>query len=853
MGKAQKKFGKGRLDKYYHLAKEKGYRARSSFKIIQINQKFGHFLEKSKVVIDLCAAPGSWCQVAANCCPINSLIIGVDLAPIKPLPNVITFQSDITTEHCRQQLRGHMKTWKADTVMHDGAPNVGMAWTQDAFTQSELVLQSLKLAVEFLVQGGTFVTKVFRSKDYNNLMWVFNQFFDNVQATKPPSSRDVSAEIFVVCKGFKAPKKVDSRLLDSRHVFEELQESGPNYNARVFNPEKKTRKRGGYEEGDYLQHHTMSALEFIQDADPIKCLGSTNAIIFDAKAQPELKPVKKLPETDGELLELFKDLKVLGKKDFRVILKWRKHARVALGLDETPEHSHRKKQGGEDDDEVEVEPLTAEEKEEQISKELEQLQQKEQAKKKREKRKANEAKQREIYRMQMNMQTPFDIGIEAGQQSGSLFSLKQAEKSGKLNSLAKGKKSMVFSKVDDDEINNGEGGAKGGGDNEQEYDSEDALETLGDELDSMYQQYKERQAERDARYEAKRARELEGDDEFVGFSDREQQSDSDDENVMMDEDELSDSDDEYDEELDELVKSLHSQKKREMSRKATQFFDDPIFAQMEASSESSGDSLSRTASISSDSSEQDVEPTKAVTPAQKQKQKQVDEESEEESEQDQSDDEFEIVPADRDAESDSDNDWDASSEKKNKKPIVELATEQAMTMAHQLALGHKTKHDLIDEGYNRYSFRDKEGLPEWFLDDEGKHSKINRPITKEAAAAIKEKMKALNARPVKKVAEAQARKKQRALRRLEKLRKKSELINDDSERTEAEKSSEIAKLMKKMNKKEKTKPKVTVVVAKGANRRLQGRPRGVKGKYKMVDGTMKKEQRALRRIQKKRK
>lgn len=72
-----------------------------------------------------------------------------------------------------------------------------------------------------------------------------------------------------------------------------------------------------------------------------------------------------------------------------------------------------------------------------------------------------------------------------------------------------------------------------------------------------------------------------------------------------------------------------------------------------------------------------------------------------------------------------------------------------MTLAHQLALGQRSKHDLVDEGFNRYAFRDTENLPEWFLEEEKQHSKVNRPITKEAVMALKEKMKALNARPIK--------------------------------------------------------------------------------------------------------
>lgn len=833
--KTQKKNSKGRLDKYYFLAKEKGYRARSSFKIIQINEKYGHFLEKSKVVIDLCAAPGSWCQVASNLCPVNSLIIGVDIVPMKSMPNVITFQSDITTEDCRSKLRGYMKTWKADTVLHDGAPNVGLSWAQDAFTQSHLTLQALKLAVENLVVGGTFVTKIFRSKDYNKLIWVFQQLFEKVEATKPPASRNVSAEIFVVCKGFKAPKKLDSRLLDPKEVFEELPDGPQNMEAKIYNPEKKVRKRGGYEEGDYLLYHVGPIMEFVKTEEPIEMLGNLNKFTVD-KDDHEWKILKKLKQTTTEFLTCIEDLKVLGRKEFKMILRWRKAARDILGID-----------AEEDKSDIETTPLNEEE---QIEKELQDLQEKQRLAKKREKRRKNEVKQKEIVRMQLNMINPVDIGIEAAELGReSTFNLKSAEKTGILDQLAKGKRRMIFDESEiaaDNDIHIDEDAPL------QDRDSLAETDELEAQLDAMYSNFKERKAERDANFRAKQAREGNEAGAWDGFGEKNSdQEDSADENLKdhisdNDDTDLSDSDD--DEAINQLIAKLKSREnKSKLSSKARALFNDSLFEGVEAdlpgeltNSQSVGDVTKLFKKRKIDHSQR----------GNSQKDEPVDS-SDSNSD---SDSDFEIVSNEINEDVDSDYDSEEEKSQSNKEQHskdIDIATVEAMTLAHQLALGQKSKHDLVDEGFNRYSFRDMENLPEWFIEEEKQHSKINKPITKEAAMAIKEKLKALNARPIKKVAEAKARKKHRAVARLEKLKKKAGLINEDSDKSEKDKSEEIAKLMRKVSKKAKQRPKVTVVVASGKNRGLSGRPKGVKGKYKMVDGVSKNEQRALKRIAKK--
>ncbi len=462
--------------------------------------------------VALADALESWCQVAAEIMPVNSLIIGVDLAPIKPIPRCITFQSDITTDKCRSTLRHHLKSWKADTVLHDGAPNVGLAWVQDAFSQAELALRALKLATEFLVEGGTFVTKLFRSRDYNSLLWIFNQLFTHVDATKPPSSRTVSAEIFVVCRGYKCPSRIDPRLLDARSVFAELGGPSVDSEAQIFKPEKKKRKREGYEEDNMTQFKELPANNFIRSPDPVGMLASLNRLSFEGSSYNndvdhslELSALVKLPETTQEICNCCSDLKVLGRRDFKLLLKWRQQVRHTFGLSSNGIGDT----SGDTTDIVRIEPISEDFR---IEQELKRLHEQDSTRKKKQRRRDNEAKRKEVVRMQMHMTVPTDIGIEQAGPLGqhNVFAVRNAA-------------TVPFSQeMPDGAIGTAEE-ALGVSDGVTTVLAEEDLNELETTLDTMYAQYRERKLEASA---IRRAKALAGgdndyDDEWVGISSHE--------------------------------------------------------------------------------------------------------------------------------------------------------------------------------------------------------------------------------------------------------------------------------------------------------------------------------------------
>ncbi|KAI4800274.1 hypothetical protein KUCAC02_013361 [Chaenocephalus aceratus] len=250
---------KDKRDIYYRLAKEEGWRARSAFKLLQLDQEFNLFTGVNRAV-DLCAAPGSWSQVLSR--KLRGLeekgekveevkIVAVDLQAMAPLPGVTQIQGDITKTRRSALLRHmtsvfsfsfsgvhsseiirHFEGQPADLVVCDGAPDVTGLHDVDEYIQAQLLLAALNITSHVLKPGGTFVAKIFRGKDVTLLYSQLKLFFGGVTCAKPRSSRNSSIEAFVVCQNYSPPEgyvpNMSNPLLDHAYDVDFNQLQGPN-------------------------------------------------------------------------------------------------------------------------------------------------------------------------------------------------------------------------------------------------------------------------------------------------------------------------------------------------------------------------------------------------------------------------------------------------------------------------------------------------------------------------------------------------------------------------------------------------------------------------------------------------
>jgi len=183
-------------DHYYRRAKEEGYRARSAYKLLQINEKF-HIIKRDDSVVDLGAAPGGWLQVAAKLS--GGKIVGVDLESIAAIPGVRTFQADITEESTVDLVKDALGG-DADVVICDAAPNLTGAWDMDHAVSVDLARSALMMAKKLLRPRGNFLVKVFQGDLFQDFLNEVRREFSSVQAHSPPASRKESAETYIVAK-----------------------------------------------------------------------------------------------------------------------------------------------------------------------------------------------------------------------------------------------------------------------------------------------------------------------------------------------------------------------------------------------------------------------------------------------------------------------------------------------------------------------------------------------------------------------------------------------------------------------------------------------------------------------------
>jgi len=195
---------------YKRRADEEGYRARSAYKLRQIDDEFG-VLSEGDTVVDIGAAPGSWSQVAVERVGSEGHIVGVDLAPVEAFggdevgadaeTKIEFLQGDITEDETKERVEKSVGDEGADAVVCDASPDISGEWTLDHARSVHLARNALDVALRLLTPGGYFVVKVFQGDTINEFREEVGEEFKDVATYTPDASRDESSEVYIIGLG----------------------------------------------------------------------------------------------------------------------------------------------------------------------------------------------------------------------------------------------------------------------------------------------------------------------------------------------------------------------------------------------------------------------------------------------------------------------------------------------------------------------------------------------------------------------------------------------------------------------------------------------------------------------------
>ena len=191
---------KQRRDTYVKQSKVDGYRARSAYKLIEIDDKFKIF-KGGITVIDIGAAPGSWSQYAEKVTKSGRLI-SIDLKKMEPIGNTVQIQGDFTEEVIQDEIKKYTTT-KVDVVMSDMAVNTTGIKNIDSIQTGELCKAAMFFAKNLLKDNGFFISKIFMGGTFNEIVAEGKKYFKEVKVFKPKSSRKDSKESFIICRNLR--------------------------------------------------------------------------------------------------------------------------------------------------------------------------------------------------------------------------------------------------------------------------------------------------------------------------------------------------------------------------------------------------------------------------------------------------------------------------------------------------------------------------------------------------------------------------------------------------------------------------------------------------------------------------
>ena len=188
---------KQKRDIYVRQSQVDGYRARSAYKLIEIDEKFKIF-KNGISVIDLGASPGSWSQYIARTVKSGRLV-SIDLKEMEEIDNTIQIKGDFTLIDSQKKIKSFFKS-KVDVVVSDMAVNTTGIKDIDAIYTGELAMDAMNFSKEMLVKEGRFVSKIFLGSSFNEIVALGKKIFKEVKVFKPKSSRKESKESFIICK-----------------------------------------------------------------------------------------------------------------------------------------------------------------------------------------------------------------------------------------------------------------------------------------------------------------------------------------------------------------------------------------------------------------------------------------------------------------------------------------------------------------------------------------------------------------------------------------------------------------------------------------------------------------------------